>query len=250
MAFDSSTEVDSKFDLRKAIRVFKEDRMWPFYMIVGFGIGVPLYSVSNFLPQIIGRFGFDTVKTNLYTVAPDVVGSVFLVIIAHSSDYFKDRVVHLGCCAGLTCIGFVALASVDVTKHVSLGYFFCFLLCAGGFITSPLLFTWISNNTPDENQRAIIIPVLVALTNAMGLVSSNIFYPSSAPQYIPASIISACFGAVAMVVVLGVGFFMRFDNNRRNREQGVNLTAADVPTSELKGGQKDPRWRWMGGVQF
>jgi MFS family permease len=68
IAMNSSVEPDAKFSFRHAIQVFKTDRLWPFYALIGIGIGVPLYSVSNFLPLIIARFGYSTVKTNLYTV--------------------------------------------------------------------------------------------------------------------------------------------------------------------------------------
>ncbi len=148
-----------------------------------------------------------------------------------------------------------------------MGYFGCFLLCCGGFVVSPLLATWYTNNVPEENQRAILTPVLVSTANSMGLVSSNIFRPQDAPNYVPASIISACFGAAAAVVTLGVGLFMKFDNQRRNKRSGVSLKAGDVPTSSLTAPyqvgrsisdenmsfgtndlQKYPNWRWMGGV--
>jgi predicted MFS family arabinose efflux permease len=248
MAANSSTVVDSAFSFRQAIRVFKQDRIWPVYMIIGFCLAVPLYSVSNFLPQIIARLGYNTVKTNLYTVAPNIVGAFCVVCVAFSSDYWSDRSCHLAATLATTAIGFVVLACVDVTKHLGVGYFACFLLCAGGFITSPLLSTWYSNNTPDENQRAILTPVLVATSNAMGLVAANIFTEQSAPRYEMASIICACFGFAGVAITLGLGFWMRWDNQRRDRELGVVLKAGDVPTSEMMDGQKDPKWRWMGGV--
>lgn len=132
---DSSVVADSKFDFRQAIQVFKTDRLWPFYMLIGIGIGVPLYSVSNFLPQIVARFGYSTVKTNLYTVAPNIVGSVFLVAVAQSSDWFGERSLHLALCLCVTCVGFIILAAVDVAKNVAVGYFACFLLCCGAFVS-------------------------------------------------------------------------------------------------------------------
>ena len=105
IAWGSSVEPDAEFSFRKAITVFKTDRLWPAYMAIGMGIGVPLYSVANWLPQVVERFGFPTVKTNLYTVAPNVVGSTFLVCVAFSSDYFQDRCLHLAGCLSITCIG-------------------------------------------------------------------------------------------------------------------------------------------------
>ena len=42
---------------------------------------------------------------------------------------------------------------------------------------------------------------------------------------------------------------MKIDNRKRNKQQGVNLKAKDVPTSKLRAPfQKDPNWRWMGGI--
>ena len=53
IAMNSSVQPDSKYSFRDAIQVFKTDRLWPFYALLGIGIGVPLFSVSNFLPIII-----------------------------------------------------------------------------------------------------------------------------------------------------------------------------------------------------
>ena len=106
------------------------------------------------------------------------------------------------------------------------------------------------DSTPDENQRAILTPVLVAVANAMGLVSSNIFRPQDAPDYVPASVISACFGGTAALITLGVGLYMKVDNKRRNKRQGLSLKAGDVPTSKLTPPyQKDLNWRWSGGMR-
>jgi MFS family permease len=212
-------------------------------------MGVPLYSVSNFLPQIVARLGYSTVKTNLFTVAPNIVGSLFLVCVAFSSDHFLERSLHLTGCLTITCIGFIILSAIDVTKHTAVGYFCCFLLTSGAYICSPLLSTWYNNNCPDENQRAILTPVLVAGANAMGLVSANIFRPQDAPNYVLASIISAAFAGTGACLALGVGLYMKIDNRKRNMIQGVNLKAIDVPTRELTTPyHKDVNWRWMGGV--
>ena len=84
----------------------------------------------------------------------------------------------------------------------------------------------------------------------MGLVSSNIFRDRDAPNYIPASVISASFGASAALITLGVGFYMKFDNAKRNKAQGVSLKAGDVPVSKLRPPyQKDVNWRWFGGIR-
>ncbi|CRL27386.1 Major facilitator superfamily, general substrate transporter [Penicillium camemberti] len=64
---------------------FKHGTSWA---ILGIQIrlGVPLQSVQLFLPVIIARLKYSTVKTNLYTVAPNVSGAVVLLILAFCSD--------------------------------------------------------------------------------------------------------------------------------------------------------------------
>ncbi len=52
---------------------------------------MPLQSVSLFLPQIDARLGYPSVRTNLYTVAPNVSGAVVLLLLAFASDYARLR---------------------------------------------------------------------------------------------------------------------------------------------------------------
>lgn len=64
---DSSSIVNEKFDLRESIKVFRMPVAWA-WLAIEICLGVPLQSVSLFLPQIVGRLGYSVVKTNLYTV--------------------------------------------------------------------------------------------------------------------------------------------------------------------------------------
>lgn len=64
---DSSAVVDEKFEFKEAAKVLKH---WTSWMILAIEmcLGVPLQSVSLFLPSIVARLGYNKVKTNLYTV--------------------------------------------------------------------------------------------------------------------------------------------------------------------------------------
>lgn len=90
MQVDSSSVVDEKFNFKESFKIFKQ---WTSFLILGIEIclGVPLQSVQLFLPQIVGRLGYDAVKTNLYTVAPNVSGAVMLLLLAFASDLTRWR---------------------------------------------------------------------------------------------------------------------------------------------------------------
>jgi hypothetical protein len=85
----------------------------------------------------------------------------------------------------------------------------------------------------------------VPLANLMGVVSSNIFRPQDMPKYIPALATTAAFGATGALFAGLLGVYMLIDNKRRNKRQGVNLTARDVSTEKLRDGPANEEFRWF-----
>lgn len=127
---DSSVIVDEKLNIRDAFRPFKDPLYW-IWALISFSLGVPLASVNNFLPQIVASLGYSTIRTNLLTVAPNIVGTVALLFLTFSSDYFRERSIHI-CIPLITAIvGFVVLGAIDVVVHRHVAYFACFLLTMG-----------------------------------------------------------------------------------------------------------------------
>jgi len=231
MLSDSSNAINEKFSIRDAFRPFLEWQygVWAF---ICFCLGVPQTSVVNFLPQIVASLGYSTVKTNLFTVAPNVVGTMALLIFTASSDYFRERSIHLCVALAINLIGFIILGLVNVVSHRQIAYFACFLTSKSS-APAVLANAWFSNNTTSESRRAVVTAVMVGLANSAGLVSTNVFRAQDAPQYLPALITTACFGGVCILLVACMGAYMRLENRRKNIVQGVNLTSAQVDTEAL-----------------
>lgn len=241
---DSSSVVGQEFNLKDALGIFKEPSTYGF-LAIEVCLGVPLQSVSLFLPQIVGRLGYDKIKTNLYTVAPNVVGAAVLLILAFASDLTRLRSPFIALGFLLTFTGFIIYATIDVKHDLTVAYFACFMMTWGTSAPSVLLSTWYNNNVADENRRVTLTSVGVPLANLMGVVSSNIFRPQDAPSYIPALATTAAFGATGALCAALLGLYMMIDNKRRNSRQGVQLTAKDVSTEKLRDGPKNPEFRWF-----
>ncbi|KAJ6575081.1 major facilitator superfamily domain-containing protein [Mycena capillaripes] len=242
---DSSVVIDEKIDITDAFSPFKSVLYWVWILISELKARVPLASVNNFLPQIIASLHYSTVKTNLYTVAPNIVGTVALLLLTFSSDYFRERSIR-ECIPLVTgIIGFLILRFIDVLEHLHVAYFACFLITMGAFAPSVLVATWYSNNTNQESRRAVVAAVMVAFANSAGLISTNVFRAQDEPRYIPALATSAAFGGFCFILVAGTGIWMRWENAKRNRAQGVNISAKDVDTSTLAEGPASPSFRYM-----
>ncbi|KAI9729765.1 MAG: hypothetical protein M1834_006716 [Cirrosporium novae-zelandiae] len=241
---DSSAIVNEKFNLRESFSIFKDFTTYIF-LLLEICLGVPATSVSNFLPQIIARLGYSTVKTNLYTVAPNVSGAVVLLLLAYPSDLLRMRFPFIALGFLLTFIGFMIYVAIDVEKQLHVAYFATFMMCWGTSAPVTLVSVWYSNNIAHEGRRVVLTSIGVPLANLMGLVSSNIFQDKDAPKYIPALATTAAFGAFGVSLTACLGIWMMWDNQRRNRVQGMKLRASEAPTERLREGPKSEEFRWF-----
>lgn len=242
---DSSSVVGEEFNLREALKIFTYPTTYGF-LAIEICLGVPLQSVSLFLPQIIQRLNYDTIKTNLYTVAPNVTGAVMLLVLAFASDFTRLRFPFIVLGYAFTFTGFIIYAAIDdISDKIQLAYFATFMMCWGTSAPSVLLSTWYNNNIAHEGRRITLTSVGVPLANVMGLVASNIFRKEDAPKYAPALITAACFGATGAVITACLGFYMMWDNRRRDARMGVKIDARDIPTQRLRDGPSADEFRWF-----
>jgi MFS family permease len=242
---DSSAIVNEEFDLRESVKILKEPSSYAF-LAIEVCLGVPLQSVGLFMPQIIQRLGYDTVKTNLYTVAPNCTGAVMLLILAFTSDALRLRSPFIVLGFLLTFTGFMIYAGIDdVQAQLQLAYYACFMMTWGTSAPSVLLSTWYNNNVAHEGRRMFLTSMGVPLANLMGVVSSNIFREKDKPKYAPALITTGAFGATGAVCAACLGIFMWWDNKRRDRKAGGKVDARDVPTKRLRDGPRVDEFRWF-----
>ncbi|KAF1969881.1 hypothetical protein BU23DRAFT_582411 [Bimuria novae-zelandiae CBS 107.79] len=216
---DLSSVAHSDLNMKECVHSWKNWEMIP-WCIIAFTYPAAFSTASNFLLQIVQRLGYSVVKTNLWTVAPNAVGFVVLLTVTYSSDYFRERIFH---------IMFAPIASP---------YFACFMLCAGAYIPSCLVQSWNNNNNLSENARAATTGLPVGLGNLGGIVSAATFRQEYAPKYIPTLVGTAACNVVCIVTTAGLGVWMKMENRRRDREQGVRIKTEEVPTQMLGDGEE------------
>ncbi|KAL4915022.1 major facilitator superfamily domain-containing protein [Aspergillus aurantiobrunneus] len=241
---DTSSEVATKLELKAAFQTWS-DWKFPIWALVTFTYPVAYATAMNFFPLIVSRLGYDTVKTNLWTVAPNLVGAVILLCVAKSSDHFRERSLHIIFSLTVSLAGMLILACIDVVNHKAVSYFACFLLAAGAYIPSCLVHAWHNNNNTNENSRAANTGFFVGLGNLAGILSAATFRTEYAPKYIP-TLAATCACNGACIVATGfLGAWMRVENGRRDRAQGVRLQAKQVETVHLTQGERSAEWRYF-----
>ncbi|KAK7224325.1 hypothetical protein V2G26_012328 [Clonostachys chloroleuca] len=241
---DGSRAVGEKFSFRECFQNWWNLK-FIVWCIISLTYPVAFATTANFLPLVLRRLGYSVVVTNLLTVPPNVVGFLVLLAVTYSSDRNRERTYHIIGSLTLSLIGLLILAFVDAVKNVGVAYFACFMLASGAYIPSCLVHSWHNNNNPSENSRAATTGLLVGLGNIGGILSAGTFRTTYAPQYAPTLIATAACNGTCIFFTLGLGLWMRRENRRRNREQGVELRAEDVDTSEITEGENDIRFRYF-----
>ncbi|KAI4236434.1 MAG: hypothetical protein L6R40_006144 [Gallowayella cf. fulva] len=244
MQVDSSSVVNEKFNFRESFKIFNEWTSW-LILAIEICLGVPLQSLQLFLPQIVARLGYNSVKTNLYTVAPNISGAVMLLVLAFASDYTRWRFPFVALGFLFTFLGMIIYVGIDVKHQLHVAYFACFMMTWGTSAPSVLLDVWYNNNIAHEGRRVVLTSVGVPLANLMGVVSSNIFQNKDGPKYIPALATTAAFGATGLALTLLLGAFMIVDNGRRNKKAGRTIEVKDIPTERLREGPRAEEFRWF-----
>jgi hypothetical protein len=105
--------------------------------------------------------------------------------------------------------------------------------------------SWHNNNNLSENARAATTGILVGLGNLGGILSTATFRVEYGPKYVPTLAATAASAGTCIIFTLAFGIWMKLDNKKRNREQGVNLKAEDIDSNLLTDGEHSEHWRWF-----
>ena len=177
--------------------------------------GVACASVSNFLPTMIKRLTPETVKANLYTIAPNLSGAVFIIVICYLSDHFLHRAAFISLATGVAMRGFILLGALHLTHMVGVGYFLTFLITFGTFTSAVLVPAWAASNTPSASARATTLGLISGLQNLGGIISSEAFRTEDTPVYKPALITSGVFQGCVVLLTGGAWLWYRRKNARK-----------------------------------
>lgn len=113
-------------------------RVWALSILYLF-ILITLYSLSFFLPAIIGQFGYSVLTSNLLSVPIYAVAALFTVYISLSSDRRNERFLHCAIPSACACVCFVAMAGVIDSDRRALKYVLLMALVAFSWCLVPPL---------------------------------------------------------------------------------------------------------------
>jgi hypothetical protein len=122
----------------------------------------------------------DRLNANLMSAPPYVCAVVVVILIAYSSDRFHDRAYHAIGGAAVCLLGYILLLSVSGN---SARYGAVCLAVAGVFVINPVVNAWLTGNIAPSMKKSVATAMAVMANNSAGLVGSNIYLSTDAPNY-------------------------------------------------------------------
>ncbi|KAF2868256.1 MFS transporter-like protein [Massariosphaeria phaeospora] len=199
---------------------------------------VPLYSFSLFLPSIIAGMGYKSTTAQLFTVPPNMLGFVVVILTARYSDKVKSRGIFIVVGSVVALCGYIMLLASDKN---SVKYGGTFLIATGVFQGSPMLMGWVSNNLAPHYVRAVGVGVVISIANCSAFIGTFIYLQRDAPKYTLGH--SVNIGALVITFILASAqiLYLRWENKKRDRgDRDGRLLEGDV--SRL--GHRHPLFRY------
>ncbi len=202
-----------------------------------FLILIPIYSYSLFLPSIIEGLGYSDISAQLFTVPPNFLAFLVVIIVSFISDKIKMRgpLIVLG--LSVAAIGYIMQLASNTGGVRYAGTFF---IAAGAFPCSPLILAWLSNNLAPHYVRATGVGFQVAIGNCGAFVATFTYLSSDAPNYTTGHSINLGAICLTLIGVVANMLYIRWENTAR--EAGKREYRLQQEGGEL--GYRHPRFRY------
>ncbi|WP_322082446.1 MFS transporter [Burkholderia sp. BCC1972] len=158
----------SAHDGRSVLAALANPRVYLFAFIY-FSLTCASLTLNFWMPLMIRDFGVtDVVAVSLYTVVPNAVGALGLVLIARRSDRTGERRKHFACC---TIGGGLALAALTLHLHSFAAMLACLSIAATLIFAALPIFWAVPTRYLSGNAAAAGIALISSIGITSGIVS-------------------------------------------------------------------------------
>ncbi|KIX02540.1 uncharacterized protein Z518_08481 [Rhinocladiella mackenziei CBS 650.93] len=247
MVIDAASNLDSTKKLTKR-DIWEGIKDWKLWGVLPFNIlaSIAPQGFTIFFPIVVKGLGYSGATANLMTVPPYVIGTIFLLCFAYSSDHFRERTAHILVGLTIVIIGLICTITIPLS-NIGGRYGGLVVLLAGTFIAAPITVAWLAGNTPEPGKRTFILGIN-GWGNLGGIIGSELFLAEYGPDYhYPLRV------TVGLIAVAWVGYFcyhyeLRFAN--RWKAQKLATMSPEEVEAENRDDKRyaDKKWTFVYGL--
>ncbi|WOO85294.1 putative transporter [Vanrija pseudolonga] len=237
-----STKVVDKFDRKKLLRgIINPNTLAVSWMFLF--VNITVQGIAFFTPTIIATIypHASTIRKQLYTVPPYVVGAVVNLIVPFISVKTNKR---LPLFIGSSCLCIIGYIIFLATANPHARYGAVFLAVSGAFPFGPLCNGQVAINILSDTGRSTGIGWNVMVGNIGGLISTWSYLPTDSPNYHIGNGLNLAGNSTILITSICLLLWLQWDNKRRDRADNTGqlegLTEEEIEDLDWK----HPSWRW------
>ncbi|KAL6703668.1 hypothetical protein ACN47E_009442 [Coniothyrium glycines] len=243
---DSDATHDEVFRWADVIESAKDIKVW-LYGLCFHTMSLPLYTLSLFLPTIIKDMGYTSAQSQLLTIPPYAVATLFTIAWAILSEKYARRGLFIIITSSVAIIGYIILlANKNPTARPGVSYVGTFFAAIGIYPSVALVLCWPAINVSGQTKRATANAMQISIGNLGAVIGTQLYRPNTSPRYVLGHAFALGYLCMNIVVVSALWFLL----NKENREKAEYLEAhPDTPAfhdseEDLKQGDRHPRWQF------
>lgn len=211
---------------------------------------MPLTPIGTYLPSIIRDGGFSVTTANLLTIPSHIIGLIFSIIIAASSDRYGEVMAHALIGVVWQAAGYAALWAMPVDAN-RWSKFAAATVTAAAPSWHGMHIAYMSANLSPAGKRALALGAIIGSANICGVPGSQIYSKltsylirsnihihmiiigaSDAPRYLRGNMICVVLNIVAAFLFMFQRF--RYDLTNRWRNHKWNNMSEEQKLHYLK----------------
>ncbi|TVY83359.1 putative transporter [Lachnellula suecica] len=214
------------------IETFKDPKSWWLMLFICIA-SIPNGGTTSFSTLIIKGFGYDPGQTILMGLPASAFQLFSVVATALIIPRFRNsRLITMIVIYFVAIVGVLMILLVPVKKKlVRLAGFWLVVSVAPVF---PLMLSLFASNTAGFTKKSTTSAFIFIGYCVGNLVGPQVFLSREAPHYQTAYKTTFACSAIEIVMLLGFRFYLQWENNRRDKLQGVHIEAEDVRKVDLQ----------------
>lgn len=191
--------------------------------------------------------GYTSAQSQLLTIPPYAVATVFTVVWAVLSERFQRRAIFIMITTSTAIIGYIILlTNKDPKQRPGVSYTGVFFAAVGIYPSVALILSWPAINVSGQTKRAVAGALQVTVGNFGAILGTQLYRPKTAPRYLLGHSFALGYLCMNLVVVSTLWFVLRRENIKKQEYLASHPETNGIHDTEedLKQGDRHPRWKF------
>lgn len=202
-------------------------------------------SLTCLQPTIIKDMGYTNAQSQLLTIPPYAVATLFTIVWAILSERYKRRALFIVTTSSVAIIGYIILlANTNPKKHPGVSYAGTFFAAIGIYPSVALVLCWPAINVSGQTKRATANAMQISIGNLGAVIGTQLYRPITSPRYVLGHSFALGYLCLNIVVVTTLMFILKKENKQKEHYLAEHPETAGFHDSDedLRQGDRHPRW--------